>query len=371
MAHKESPFVLISAGGTGGHMTPAQALACDLKSRGYRVELVTDSRGRSYAKMFEGIPIHVSRSGTLGAGLLGKVKGILNLTLGILHASSLLSKLKPDLVVGFGGYPSFPLVYAAQKKKIKTVLHEQNAIIGKANAMLVDKATRIAVSLPKVQGLDKDEEIRAVFTGNPVRPEIAALYTKPYPSLEQDGIIRIFVIGGSLGARVFSDVLPKAFGALSEDYRRRLKIVQQCREEDLENVKKSYEENNIDAILAPFFDNVASELDQCHLVIARSGASTVAEITTAGRPAIFVPYPHHKDQQQKMNADAVADIGGAWVMTENGFTVEALRARIEGFLQNPYVLFKAAEKSQSCGKPDAAKKLGNLITALISGFDEY
>src|SRR5690606_17568905 len=135
-------------------------------------------------------------------------------------------------------------------------------------------------------------------------------------------------------------------------------------------VKKAYENSHIDATLAPFFDNVAFELEQCHLVIARSGASTVAEITTAGRPAIFVPYPHHKDQQQKMNADAVADIGGAWVMTESGFTVEALRARIEGFLQNPAVLFKAAEKAQSCGKPDAAKKLGNLVTALISGWNE-
>jgi len=367
---KTTPLVLISAGGTGGHMTPAQALAADLLSRGYRVELVTDVRGATYAKMFEGIKLHVIRSGTLGAGVMGKVKGLANLALGIASAKRLISKLKPDLVVGFGGYPSFPLVHAAQKKKVKTIIHEQNAIIGKANAMLVDKATRIAISLPNAQGLDKDEQVRAVVTGNPVRPEIAALFVKPYPLLEQDGTIRIFVVGGSLGARVFSDVLPKAFAALSEDYRSRLKIIQQCRTEDLESVKKSYEESQIDATLAPFFDNVASELEQCHLVIARSGASTVAEVTTAGRPAIFVPYPHHKDQQQKMNADAVADVGGAWVMTESGFTVEALQARIEGFLQNPAVLFKAAEKAQSFGQPDAAKKLGNLATALISGWNE-
>ena len=212
--------------------------------------------------------------------------------------------------------------------------------------------------------------IRDSYTGNPVRPEIAALFTKPYPAVNNDGELKIFVIGGSLGAHVFSDVLPKAFAELSEDYRKRLHIVQQCRKDDLKAAKKAYEKANINATLAPFFDDVAGELERCHLVIARSGASTVAEITTAGRPAIFVPYPHHKDQQQKMNAEAVADCGGAWVMTEDGFTVEALKARIEGFLQNPSVLFKAAEKSQSCGKPDAAKKLGNLVTALISGWNE-
>jgi len=364
------PSILISTGGTGGHMTPAQALSSDLVARGYKVHLVTDPRGARYSKMFDDIPIHTIRAGTLGAGVMGKVKGVANLGLGIAQAMSLVMKLKPALVIGFGGYPSYPAVFAAQKLGIRTILHEQNAIIGKANDMLADKATRIAISMPKVQGLDEDEEMRAVYTGNPVRPEIAALFTKPYPAVNNDGALKIFVIGGSLGAHVFSDVLPKAFSELSEDYRKRLYIVQQCREDDLKAAKKAYEAASINATLAPFFDDVAGELERCHLVIARSGASSVAEITTAGRPAIFVPYPHHKDQQQKMNAEAVADVGGAWVMTEDGFTVEALKARIEGFLQNPSVLFKAAEKAQSVGKPDAAKKLGNLVTALISGWNE-
>ena len=367
---QRKPVILISAGGTGGHMTPAQALASDLKSRGYETALVTDRRGLSYKKMFQEMDIHVLKSGTLGAGIKGKLMGVLNLGMGIAKALVLLKRLKPDLVVGFGGYPSFPAVYAAQKLKIKTIIHEQNAVIGKANAVLADKATRIAISLPKVQGLDEDEEVRAVPTGNPVRHEIAALYTKPYPAPQADDELRIFIVGGSLGATVFSHVVPEAFGALHEDFKKRLHITQQCREADLEEVKKTYEDHGIHAILAPFFNNVAAELEACHLVIGRSGASTVSEITTVGRPAIFVPYPHHKDQQQKMNAEAVADVGGAWVMTEDGFTVEALTTRIEGFLQNPSVLFKAAEKSQSCGKPDAAKKLGNLVTALISGWNE-
>lgn len=366
----DSKLILLSSGGTGGHMTPAQALGHDLLSRGFRVEVITDKRGMNYASMFEGMKMHVIKAGTLGSGVLGKVKGMANLGIGIAQANGLIGKLKPSVVVGFGGYPSFPGVYAAQKLKIPTVLHEQNAIIGKANAMLAPKADRIALSLPVMRGLDETDKVRAVITGNPVRPEIAALYTEPYPNVKEDGPLKVFVTGGSLGATVFSEIVPQTLVKLSGANRKRLKIVQQCREADLENVRKIYEEHNIDAELATFFDDVPQKLRDCHLVICRSGASTVAEVTTAGRPAIFVPYPHHKDQQQKMNADAVADVGGAWMMTESGFTEDALLARIENFLQNPQALFKAAEKARTCGKPDAARKLGNLVTAIVSGWND-
>lgn len=367
---EESKLILLSAGGTGGHVTPAQALARDLLSRGYKVEVVTDGRGRKYAQLFGGIPMHVVRSGTAGRGIGGKIKGLGNLALGTLQAFSLLGKLRPAIVVGFGGYPSVPGVFAAQMRKIPTVIHEQNAIIGRANALLAPKAQRIALSLPEMQGLDAAEKSRSVVTGNPVRPEISALYSQPYPSAGPGGTLRIFIMGGSLGASVFSDVIPKALARLSAEHRARLHIVQQCRDENLEDTRRLYRETGIRADLAPFFDDVAGQLAQAHLVIARSGASTVAEVTTAGRPAIFVPYPHHKDQQQKMNADAVADAGGAWVMTESGFTPDALLARIETFLQNPETLFRAAEKARSCGKPDAARKLGNLVTAMVSGWKD-
>ena len=220
------------------------------------------------------------------------------------------------------------------------------------------------------RGLDEAEKIRSVITGNPVRAEIAALYTRPYPVMEQDGVLRILVLGGSLGANVFSSVVPGALALLAPEYRERLHVVQQCREEDLDGVRDSYKNSGIKADLAPFFEDMGEQLANAHLVIGRSGASTVAEVTTVGRPAIFVPYPHHKDQQQKMNADAVADVGGAWVMTESGFTPETLLARIETFLQNPSVLFRAAEKARTCGKPDAARKLGNLVTAMVSGWNE-
>ncbi len=364
----QGKLVLLSTGGTGGHMAPAQALAQDLRARGYRIEFMTDDRGQKYKTLFAGIPFHVIRSGTMGAGVMGKLKGAAKLGTGLIQAGLLLRKLKPVLVVGFGGYPSVPGVYAAQKMGIPTVIHEQNAIIGKANALLAAKAVRIALSLPDVQGLDESEKSRSVVTGNPVRPDIAALYTQPYPRLENSDALRIFIIGGSLGAKVFSEVVPEAFSRLPAEYRARLHIVQQCREDDLERVREVYRHSNINADLKVFFLDVALELAAAHLVIGRSGASTVAEVTAAGRPAIFVPYPHHKDQQQKMNADSVADAGGAWVMAESGFTAEALLTRIETFLQNPAVLFRAAEKARSCGRPDAARKLGNLVTELVSGW---
>ena len=364
------PLIILSAGGTGGHIMPAQALALDLISRGYRVEMVTDSRGMKYAELFKDIPLHEIKAGTLGAGIKGKIKGAFDLGLGILQARALLKKTRPAIVVGFGGYPSFPAVYAAQGMKIPTILHEQNAVIGKANEMLAPKAARIASSTPSLRGLEEAEKIHTIFTGNPVRPEIAALYTKPYPKLDHDGELRILVMGGSLGAHVFSEVLPKALAGLPADYRARLHIVQQCRQEDLQETKKRYDEAKINAHLSPFIDNVAEELEHCHLFIGRSGASTVAEMSAAGRPAIFVPYPHHKDQQQKMNAEIVSDAGGGWVMAESGFTSEALLARIETFLQNPQILFSAAEKARECGRPDAARKLGNLVTAIMSGWNE-
>ena len=366
----EAKQVLISAGGTGGHMFPAEALARDLIGRGYRVALATDVRGKKYEPFADGIPVYVLKSATLKSGLFSKFKAAMSLGVGYLQARKLVDKLKPEAVIGFGGYPSFPAVYAAQKKNIPTIIHEQNAILGKANAYLAPKADRIALSWPKVEGLSEADAVRTVVTGNPTRPDIAALYNKPYPALEQDGVLRIFVMGGSQGAHIFSDVLPAMMDNLSAPHKARLEIVQQCREEDIEETRKAYAKAGVNAELATFFDNVAERLENCHLVIARSGAGTVAEVTTAGRPAIFVPYPHHKDQQQKRNADAVFDVGGAWVMTQDGFTVEALLARIETFLQNPETLFRAAENARTYGKPDAARRLGNLVTALASGWDK-
>lgn len=368
--HNNDKLVLISAGGTGGHMFPAAALSKDLLSRGFRVELVTDPRGKRFTESFGSIPITVIQAGTLGAGLLGKVSGVGGLAMGIIQSLRLLDRLKPAVVVGFGGYPSFPAVFAAQRKKIPTIIHEQNAILGRANAALAPRADRIALSMSHIHGLDEGDVPRATVTGNPIREEIAALYSRPYPTVQPDGTLRILIMGGSLGAHVFSDVVPKAFSRLSPAHRARLEVVQQCRPDDLESVRQAYDKIGIKCELHHFINNVPEQLAQAHLVIGRSGASTVAEVTTAGRPAIFVPYPHHEDQQQKINADTVADAGGAWVMTQNGFTEEAVLARVETFLQNPEVLFRAAENARSMGRPDAARRLGNLVTAIARGWDK-
>lgn len=365
----QNKLILLSAGGTGGHMFPASALAKDLLSRGFRVELVTEARGRKFTGDFGDIPIHMIHSGTLRPGFAGKVRGVMGLGLGIIQAMQVLKRERPAVVVGFGGYPSFPAVFAAQRMRIPTIIHEQNAILGRANAMLAPKADRIALSMSHIHGLDESDVPRATVTGNPIRDQVAALYSKPYPTVQPDGIIRIVIMGGSLGAHIFSEIMPEALAKLSPAHRSRIEIVQQCRPDDLQAVRAAYENAGIHAELHEFIKDIPGELAQAHLVIGRSGASTVAEVTTAGRPAIFVPYPYHPDQQQKINADAVADVGGAWVMTQNGFTPEAVLARIETFLQNPEILFRAAENARSIGRPDAARRLGNLVTAIASGWD--
>ena len=370
MEQTKPKTILISAGGTGGHMFAADALARDLLSRGYQVVLATDARGQKYEPFAGGIPVKVISSGADVRGILGKIKTALSLGAGYLQARSLINKIKPAVVVGFGGYPSFPPLYAAQHKNIPTIIHEQNAVIGKANEMLAPKADRIALGIAGTKGLDDSDMVRAVVTGNPVRPDIAALYNQPYPVIEQGGDLRIFVTGGSQGANVFSQVLPEAFAMLEESERQRLHIVQQCRAEDIETVRNIYEQAGIKARLEIFFNDMATQFAWAHLVISRSGAGTVGEVTTAGRPAIFVPYPHHADQQQKRNADAVAGAGGAWVMTQDSFTAPALLEKIKSFLAQPEILFKAAENARSCGAPDAARKLGNLVTALASGWDK-
>jgi len=363
-----TPLILISSGGTGGHMTPAAALAHDLAARGNKLALITDDRGKKFVSMFpQNMQVHVIRAGTVGGGPAGKFRGLVNLGAGLVQAWRIVSDLEPDLVVGFGGYPSFPGVFAAQMQRVPTIIHEQNAIIGKANVYLAKRAERIALSFPDLTGLEKEERRRAVITGNPVRAEIAALHKTPYPKIQIDGPLNIMVMGGSLGASVFSKIVPPTLAQLPAEYRRRLSVVQQCREHDLASTTASYMESGIRAESATFYENMAERLSAAHLVICRSGASSVAEITTAGRPAIFVPYPHHKDQQQKKNADHVADGGGAWMMTEDGFTPEALLARITTFMQNPDVLNNAADKCRAFGKPDAAHKLGNLVKAVVSG----
>lgn len=362
---KKQKTILLAAGGTGGHMFPAQALALDLIARGHLVTLATDERGRKYQPFAGGVEVRVLSCATVKPGLARKIQSALALCAGYGQSHVLLQALRPDAVVGFGGYPSLMPLLAAQHRGIPTLIHESNAVLGKANVVLAPGANTIAVTVPDTLGVKQKYKNKVVVTGNPVRPEIAALSTLPYPQCEAGGILHIFVMGGSQGAGVFSKVLPAAIALLEERQRTRLRIVQQCREEDKDEAQKIYKDAGVDVTLEPFFKDVAGQLSRAHVFIGRSGATTVAEMTAAGRPAIFVPYPHHADQQQKRNADAVAALGGAWVMTEQDFTPQAVAQRIQGFLDNPAALSEAARHARKAGQPAAARALGDCVQRII------
>jgi UDP-N-acetylglucosamine--N-acetylmuramyl-(pentapeptide) pyrophosphoryl-undecaprenol N-acetylglucosamine transferase len=361
--------VMICAGGTGGHMFPALSLAEDLKSRDCRVVVVTDKRAEKYTAGREGMDVHVIASATLPPSIIGKIKGILSLARGYFQSRSLISDYQPGLVIGFGGYPSMPPMVAAQRQNITTIIHEQNAVLGKANAYLAPKAERIALSLPDMSSLDEIDAIRAIVTGNPVRADIASLYAHPYNTPDDNEPFHITIMGGSLGAKVMAKNVPQALSSLPEDLKVRLNVTQQCHAENIAEVQDIYTNAGITATLAPFFDNVPDILKSTHLMIARSGASTVAEIAIAGIPAIYIPYPHHADQQQKVNAQSISNVGGAWVMDENDLTPETLANQIESLMRAPQDLFKAAESARSCAKPEATRKLGNLVIALLKGWN--
>ena len=362
--------IMLCAGGTGGHMFPALSLAQDLIARGYNVVMVTDNRAEKYTHGFDGLKVHVISSSTLPSGLLGKIKGAYFLAKGYMQSRKLIGQYKPSICVGFGGYPSLPPMIVAQRKDILTLIHEANATLGKANAYLAPNAERIALSLPDTSSLEEVDAIRAIVTGNPVRSDIAALYSHPYNAPDDNEPFHITIMGGSLGAKVMADFVPDALANLPEDLKVRLHVVQQCLDEDIAKVQDVYAKSGITATLKPFFDDVATILKKSHLVIARSGASTVSEISIAGIPAIYIPYPHHADQQQKVNAEAVSKLGGAWVMEEKDLTAEKLSQKIGELMQSPEKLFRAADHARNSAKPEATRKLGNLVIALIKGWDK-
>lgn len=367
MEHKtpRKKFVVLTAGGSGGHIFPAVALAEALKDRGYEILIITDERGRNFEKRQDMFDLKTFRVRSPSGNLWCKFKSAVSLIGGYFKALKLFWQRKPDIVVGFGGYPSFPPMLAAQHMGIRNIIHEQNAVIGKANLIIAKKADKIAISLPKIIGLTERQESRIVFSGNPVRKNIRNLYNQPYNFPAQSEYFNIFILGGSQGASVFSDVVPEALANLPEHERSRLRVTQQCRQNDIEATRAYYRKSGIPCDVETFFHDVHDRLKTAHLVIARSGASTVAEVTTAGRPAIFVPYPWHKDQQQKMNADVIADRGGAWVMAQDGFTRDALGTRLLTFLQDPGILQRAAAASKECAMPDAAEKLADVVESLI------
>lgn len=359
------PFALLAAGGTGGHVFPAEALAQALMDRGWRLGLVTDRRGHAYGGTLGSIEtFRIAAGGIAGRGLMSKLRGVAELGLGVVQARAILKRERPAVVVGFGGYASVPTMVAATMLGIPSAIHEQNAVLGRANRLLAGRVRRIATSYAHVEHVDPAWRSKLVHTGMPVRAAVAALRDAPYPALAEDEPIRLLVLGGSQGARILSEVIPAALARLPEALRARLEVAQQCRPEDLEAVRAAYAATGIRATLESFFADVPERLSAAHLVIARSGASTVAELTALGRPAILVPYPHAIDDHQTANAHAVDEAGGAWLMPQPAFSPDALASRLESLFTQPGTLARAAGCARAAGRPDAAALLADLVAAL-------
>jgi UDP-N-acetylglucosamine--N-acetylmuramyl-(pentapeptide) pyrophosphoryl-undecaprenol N-acetylglucosamine transferase len=355
--------ILITAGGTGGHMFPAEALARALVERDRRVALVTDARGQGFGDRLPEVTVHrIAAAGLAGTGIAAQARGVCSLALGYLQAQRILKSVRPAAIVGFGGYASVPAVLAAQRSGRRTVIHEQNAVLGRANRLLARRATAIATSFESVSALPAMHG-PVTLTGNPVRPAIAALADRPYVAPAKDGAFNILVLGGSLGARVFAGIVPAAIMLIDPALRSRIRLVQQCRRENLEAARAAYDTLAMKVELQPFFDDVPQRLEAAHLVIARSGASTVAELAAAGRPSLLVPYPHATDDHQTANAAALVAAGAAWKLQEPEFTAPALAERIAGWMNDASPLAQAAQRARSVGRRDAAGRLADLVLA--------
>jgi len=370
-AMDKSSLIVLAAGGTGGHMFPAEALAAELVARGRNVALVTYRRGQSFGDRVPGVATHRIRAGRFDAGLLGKVVGIAELGLGTAQAALKLRALAPAAVVGFGGYPSVPTVLAASRLGIPSLIHEQNALLGRANRFLAPRVRRIALSFAATAGLSPAERARAGETGNPVRPAIAAQRERPYAVSGADGAVELLVTGGSQGARIFSEIVPAALARLPAALRARLRLSQQARPEDLAAARASYAGGGVAAELASFFEDVPARLARAQLVVARAGASTVAELTTIGRPALLIPYPHAADDHQSANARAFAAAGAGWTMAQPDFTAESLAGFLAEILDAPERLAAAAASAKALGRPFAARSLADLVLATIGANGDH
>ncbi len=366
MSAEGAKRIVLAAGGTGGHMFPAEALAHELAARGHRLTLVTDRRGARLGGEFGAVEIRrIHAGGLAGVGAIGRIRGIAEIALGILEAERILRGLGPDAVIGFGGYPSVPTMLAAVRRGIPTVIHEQNAVLGRANKLLAPRVTRIATSFDAVRGIKAGDLAKVCLTGNPVRAPIADLASRPYPALPMDGTRRLVVLGGSQGAGVFGRVVPDAIARLPETIRRHLSIRQQCRPEDLPAVASAYARVGVKACLATFFDDVSSLLAGAHLVVSRAGASTIAELTAAGRPSVLVPYPRATEDHQTANARTLDRSGAAWLVPEPEFTPDSLATLLADILGHPVMLGTAAMCARAAGAPGAARCLADLAGALL------
>jgi UDP-N-acetylglucosamine--N-acetylmuramyl-(pentapeptide) pyrophosphoryl-undecaprenol N-acetylglucosamine transferase len=342
-------------------MIPAHALAEELLGRGHRVALITDERGARIPGLFNMAQVHILPAGRLTGGPVGWLRAVKATATGRTMALRLYETFLPSAVIGFGGYPALPALLAARRDRIPSLIHEQNAVLGRVNRLMAGKVDAIGTAYKSVERLPGKAQDKVHLVGNPVRDEIVALRDQPYPVLSEDGIFRLLVTGGSQGAAILSEVVPEGLALLPEHFRRRLQVTQQCRDEDIERVRARYAELGIPADLATYLPDLPERLGWAHLVIGRAGASTIAELTVAGRPAILVPLPDATDDHQTFNAREMAKAGGARMIAQPKFTPVELAKQMQKLGLEPAALTKAAERAKSAGRPAAAKDLADLV----------
>lgn len=353
---------VVAAGGTGGHMFPAEALAREMAARGWRVVLATDHRGEQYAHAFPAEE-RLALDAATGSGPLGLIKAGVAIFKGVVQARTAFDRLGAEIVVGFGGYPSAPALVAAVTSQRPTLIHEQNAVLGRTNRILAPYVGQVASSFPTLERAPAKVQGRSHVVGSPVRSEIRALFDRPYVEPAADGPIHLLVTGGSQGARILSETTPRALAALPEPLRRRLKVQQQSRPETLETARQIYLDAGIEADVAPFFRDMADRLSKAHLVVGRSGASTCAELAVAALPSVLIPLKIATDDHQRLNAKALTDAGAAEVILEDDLTVDRLASTLTGVLSDPARLSAMSAAARSVAIPDAAQRLADLVEA--------
>jgi UDP-N-acetylglucosamine--N-acetylmuramyl-(pentapeptide) pyrophosphoryl-undecaprenol N-acetylglucosamine transferase len=359
-----SKHYVLAAGGTGGHMVPAAALAAELTKRGHHVALVSDARGVRFPGLFEDIQTHVLPAGRFAGGPLGYAKALREMWRGRAMARELYKTFRPAAVIGFGGYPAMPALMAAFADKIPTAVHEQNAVLGRVNRLVARRVDAIATSYETTERLPENLMGKTHLVGNPVREAVLALRARPFPLLEEDGIFRVLVTGGSQGASVLSQVVPDGLAMLPPTFRRRLQVTHQARIEDIDAARAQYAEHQIAAELATYLPDLPEQLAWAHLVIARAGASTIAELTAAGRPAILVPLPSATDDHQTANAREMTNAGGARTIAQKNFTAVELAKQMQKLGLDPTALENAAGRARNVGRPYAVSDLADLVESL-------
>ncbi len=356
-----SRHYVLAAGGTGGHLTPAFALAHELERRGHHVALITDARGAEIPGKPDFLPAHVLPAGRFGKNPLAWPKGIAAVLEGRGMARRLYESFEPSAVVGFGGYPALPALLAARSAGVPTVIHEQNAVLGRVNRLLAGGVNAIATAYPEVERLKPKHADKVHLVGNPVRPQVLELRDEPFPPFTAEGLLRVLVTGGSQGARVLSEVVPDGLAMLAPALRSRLQVTQQCRPEDIDAVRQRYANHGIPAELGTYFEDMQARLADAHLFIGRAGASTIAELTAVGRPAILVPLPIATDDHQAANVREIVKAGGARSIRQHNFTAKELAKQINAMAQHPETLATAAHAAWNCGRPKAASDLADLV----------